>query len=61
MTSKAPMAMAAAPMKTVLITVTSTTSPRTIIPARIMTIPSRTQTQKGGVDKLPERKPELLS
>jgi hypothetical protein len=48
-------------MNMVLITVTSTTSPNTTIPPTIITIPSRRQTQKGGVDKLSVRKRELLS
>ena len=48
-------------MKMVLITVTSMTSPSTRNPARIMTSPSRTQTQKGGAGRLVTPIGELLS
>ena len=47
--------------KMVLITVTSMTSPSTKNPARIMTSPSRTQTQKGGAGSLVTPIGELLS
>ena len=40
------------PMKMVLITVTSMTSPSTRNPAPIITSPSSTQTQKGGAGRL---------
>src|SRR3954453_24234933 len=59
--SKAPVKMDTQPMNMVLITVTSMTSPSTKKPARIMTSPSRTQTQKDGVGSLVTSIGELLS
>src|SRR6516164_10739951 len=53
--------MAIQPIKMVLMTVASTTSPRTMKPATIKTIPSKRQTQKGGAGRLVTPMGERLS
>src|SRR6186713_1650919 len=59
--SKTPAKIDTQPMKMVLTTVTSMTSPRIRNPARIITSPSRMQIQNGGEGRLPTPTRELLS